>query len=72
MTTSVDIQAIFGCRTYVRERQLLAVLPLSHTTLWRLERQHRFPVAIRLSAGVKAWRVMDVVRWLQDREGGLS
>lgn len=69
MATSADIEAIFGSRVYVRERELLTCLPLSRTTLWRWERLQQFPKAVRLGAGIKAWRVADVVRWLQDREG---
>jgi predicted DNA-binding transcriptional regulator AlpA len=63
----MDTPPIFGNRLYVRERELLALLPFSRTTLWRMERRGEFPRSVRLSAGIKAWRTEDVIRWLQER-----
>ena len=70
MTTAEEIEALFGGRAYIRERELLAVLQLSHSTLWRWERDGLFPAASRFGSRVKAWRVKDIVRWLVGREEG--
>lgn len=57
---------------FVREKQLVnqpkagraGVLGISRTTLWRKVMAKEFPQPVKLSAGVTAWRVEDVRRWI--------
>jgi predicted DNA-binding transcriptional regulator AlpA len=51
----------------LRERKLRERLGISHSTIWRMLRNKRFPEPIRLSARVKAWRLADIERWLSER-----
>jgi predicted DNA-binding transcriptional regulator AlpA len=51
----------------LRERELRERLGISHSTIWRMLRNKRFPEPIRLSARVKAWRLADIERWLSER-----
>ena len=60
----MDTTSIFGRRLYLRERELLEMLPFSRTTLRRLVRRGAFPPAVHLSPGVTAFRTEDVVKWL--------
>jgi predicted DNA-binding transcriptional regulator AlpA len=52
---------------YLRQRELLAIIPISAATLWRKVREGSFPAPVRLSARVVAWRVGDVTAWMRSR-----
>lgn len=47
---------------------LQRLVPLSRTTIWRLERQGEFPRRIRISTNRVAWLVSDVEEWLASRQ----
>jgi len=49
---------------YVRQPQLLEVVPFSSATLWRKCKAGEFPKPVKLSERVTAWRVADVRAWL--------
>lgn len=49
---------------FIRARNLMSILPFSVATLWRRCREGIFPAPVRLSAGITAWRVGDIRRWL--------
>lgn len=68
----MDIPAIFRSRLYLKASELLSFLPFSRRTLWRMESQGRFPAAVELSAGIRAWRTDEVVQWLNERNGTSS
>ncbi len=53
---------------YLRQRQLMQLLPFSASTLWRKSKQGTFPPAVRLSARVTAWNRMAVESWLAAQE----
>ena len=58
---------------YIRERQLLDVLPFGKTTLWKMVGEGNFPKPIKLSDRITAWKEHEVIAWLQDREAvGIS
>jgi prophage regulatory protein len=40
------------------------LVPFSSSTIWRKVRKGEFPAPIKISAGVTAWRVADLKRWL--------
>lgn len=54
---------------FVREKQLLQVIPVSNVTLRRMIRDGRFPAPVELSEGIKAWRVQDVRAWIEAKSG---
>jgi predicted DNA-binding transcriptional regulator AlpA len=68
----VDIPPIFRSRLYLKASELLSFLPFSRRTLGRMESQGRFPAAVALSAGIKAWRTDEVIRWVNERNGTSS
>ena len=54
---------------FLRQPQVLAVVPISKSTLWRRIQQRSFPEPVKLSPGVTAWRVEDIRAWVE-RQGG--
>jgi prophage regulatory protein len=54
---------------YVRQSQLIpAIVPFSSATLWRNVKAGSFPVPVKLSDRVTAWRVDDIRAWMKSRE----
>lgn len=54
---------------FIRQRELMGILPFSRTTLWRMVKDGTFPAPIKLSAGVTAWQVEAVRAWVDQRSG---
>ncbi|MBL8346157.1 MAG: AlpA family phage regulatory protein [Rubrivivax sp.] len=54
---------------FLRQRQVLAFVPISKSTLWRRVRARSFPSPVKLSARVTAWRAEDVRRWISEQGG---
>ncbi len=50
----------------LRVRDVRRISGLSRSTIWRLERQGKFP--IKLSARIVGWRASDVQTWIRSRE----
>ena len=50
---------------YLRQPQVLAIVPISSTTLWRWCSKSLFPKPVKLSSRVTAWREEDVQAWLK-------
>ena len=53
---------------YLRQHQVLNVVPFSAATLWRKSKDGTFPKPVKLSAGVTAWKASAVQQWLAERE----
>ena len=52
---------------FMRLPQVLALIPVSKSTLWRRVTAGTFPAPIKLSVGVTAWRAEDVRTWIEER-----
>ena len=53
---------------YVRQAQLIPdIIPFSSATLWREVKAGSFPVPVKLSQRVTAWRVEDIREWVRSR-----
>ena len=50
---------------FVREPQVLAVIPISKSTLWRRVKHETFPRPVKLSERVTAWRAEDLHSWIE-------
>lgn len=48
-------------------RSSFAILPFSAATVWRKVAVGTFPSPVKLSAGITAWMVGDVRRWLSEQ-----
>lgn len=52
----------------IRRKQMLALIGLSRTTQWRLEKAGRFPTRVRIGAGSVGWHLAEVEEWVRGRE----
>ena len=53
----------------IRENELLRLLKISHSTIWRRRRARKFPEPIKLTDRSVAWRLADIRAWLAERVG---
>jgi prophage regulatory protein len=56
-------------KEYVRAKLICATYPLSPASLWRKVKNGTFPKPIKLSAGITAWKVSDLLEWEKDPIG---
>lgn len=50
---------------FIRQAQLIpAIVPVSSATLWRMVKRGSFPLPVKLSQRVTAWRCESVREWL--------
>lgn len=50
---------------YVRQSQLIPhIVPFSASTLWRKVKDGSFPIPIKLSERITAWKVEDIKDWM--------
>lgn len=52
---------------FVRISQVLAVVPVSRTTLWRWVKEGKFPASVKLTPEITAWPVQAVRAWIAER-----
>ena len=52
---------------FMRLPAVLALAPVSKSTLWNWVSSGRFPAPVKLGPRVTAWRVEDVRAWLAER-----
>jgi prophage regulatory protein len=65
-TTETSLQKDYE---YLRQKELLKLLPFSSAQLWRMVKAGTFVRPIKLSVRITAWRRAEVYTWLQEREG---
>ena len=58
-----------GLRRMLSEAQVLAIVPVSPTTLWRMEKKKLFPKGTFISPNKKIWYEDEVIRWQQEING---
>jgi prophage regulatory protein len=56
-------------RKMLNEKQVLEIVPVSAVTLWRMERQGRFPKGSYMSANRKAWFEDEIIEWQNSING---
>jgi prophage regulatory protein len=52
---------------FIRQRQLLSIIPVSPATLWRWVKAGDFVAPVRLGANVTAWRCEAVQAWMNSQ-----
>lgn len=58
---------------FIRQIQLLKLIPFSASTLWRRIKAGDFPAPVKLGPNVTAWRIEDVRGWMNKvTEGGAA
>lgn len=53
---------------YMRQKEVLSLVPFSAATLWRKVRASTFVKPVKLGPRITAWRRADVLAWL-DQQG---
>jgi prophage regulatory protein len=56
-------------RRMMTEQQVLAIVPVSPVTLWRMQRQGRFPKSSFISANRRCWFEDEIVEWQNSING---
>jgi predicted DNA-binding transcriptional regulator AlpA len=54
------------------DRAVRQLTNLSRTTIWRLERQGKFPRRLRLSGNRIGWRAEEVLEWIESLPRGCA
>ena len=49
-------------------KTLLGLIPISRTTIWRLEKNGLFPKRIQLTQNRVGWDLEDVERWILEKK----
>lgn len=52
-----------------RAKDILALIPINRTTLWRMVNKDLFPKPIKLSSNMVVWKNSEVLAWI-DEQGG--
>lgn len=56
---------------FIRQRELMTLLPFSPATLWRKVQNGSFPKSVKLSERITAWDRNQVIAWLESKGGAL-
>ena len=59
----VDAPMASGPRRMLNEKQLLDIIPLSRTSIYRLEKAGKFPRSTYISANRRIWYEDEIVAW---------
>lgn len=51
----------------IRKPELLSMIGLSDTTVWRMERDGRFPKRLRIGGNSVGWLESEITSWLRSR-----
>ncbi len=49
------------------QKQVMAIVPYSHTHIWRLERAGKFPQRLKLGPNRVGWLAEEIEAWVQDK-----
>ena len=60
---STEVPQTFVARRMLTEAQVLEIIPLSRTTLYRLEKARRFPKSTYISPNRRVWYEDEIVAW---------
>lgn len=56
----------------IKQQQLQAMVGLSRTTIWRMERKGIFPCRIRLGSNSVGWLEEEILTWIASRPRGMA
>jgi len=56
-------RAVGGPRRMLNEKQVLAIIPISRTTLYRMEIAGKFPRSVYVSPNRRIWYADEIVAW---------
>ncbi|MBW2186923.1 MAG: AlpA family phage regulatory protein [Deltaproteobacteria bacterium] len=50
----------------LRMKQVLEIVPLGKSTVWKMVAENKFPQPVKLSERCTAWRESDIQRWMDE------
>lgn len=50
----------------IKTQELVQLLSISTTTLWRLRKENRFPEPIKLTERLIGWKIETIENWIND------
>lgn len=53
---------------FLKRAEVVVLVGMGYSTIWRLEREGKFPARRKLSAGRVGWVRSEVESWMQERE----
>jgi prophage regulatory protein len=56
-------------RRMLNEKMVLEIVPVGHTTLWRLEKAGRFPKSTYISPNRPIWFADEIAAWQKQIDG---
>jgi predicted DNA-binding transcriptional regulator AlpA len=54
---------------FLREKHVLQLVPVAHSTLWAWVREGKFPAPLKLSDRITVWRSSDVQSFISQNWG---
>ncbi len=51
----------------LREKHVLKLIPVAHSTLWSWVQDKKFPAPVKLSEKVSVWQKDAILSWIEDR-----
>jgi prophage regulatory protein len=58
-----------GLRRMLDEKEILKIIPISGTTLWRMQKRGLFPKATFISPNKRVWYLDEIRRWQSEVDG---
>lgn len=55
---------------FIRQKNMLPMLPFSAPTLWRMVKAGTFPKPIKLGERITAWHIEEVQAWIDEKIKG--
>lgn len=65
-TSMPQHRSLYG---YMRQKELMTLVPFSAATLWRKVKDGTFVKPTKLSTRITAWNRIQVLEWLKKQEG---
>jgi prophage regulatory protein len=66
-STDVDANSSVSTAGFLRQPQVLSLIPISKSTLWRRVRARTFPVPVKLSERITVWNAEEVRMWIDSQ-----
>ena len=51
----------------IRKPELLEIVPLSHVTIWRMEKGGKFPKRVQIGGNAVGWLASEVNQWIKQK-----
>lgn len=51
----------------IRKAELLSIIPLSHVTIWRMEKAGKFPKRVQIGGNAVGWLASEVNQWIKQK-----